>query len=134
MYAGPFSGSVGVYSAPESRRRTGAAPALMEFMNSDEGGVRLRLRARRKRRMHRTTTARNTTLPTTQPAISPALSVEEDAAATVVVDWVVVDWAVGDDVCTTEVDVVEDAVGWGIERVSVREVVVVKTVATCDGS
>lgn len=133
MYAGPFSGSVGVYSAPESRRRTGAAPALMEFMNSDEGGVRLRLRARRKRRMHRTTTARNTTLPTTQPAISPALSVEEDAAATVVVDWVVVDWAVGDDVCTTEVDVVED-VGSGIERVSVREVVVVKTVATCDGS
>ena len=105
----------------------------MEFMNSDEGGVRLRLRARRKRRMHRTTTARNTTLPTTQPAISPALSVEEDAAATVVVDWVVVDWAVGDDVCTTEVDVVED-VGSGIERVSVREVVVVKTVATCDGS
>ena len=88
----------------------------------------MRLRARRKRRMHRTTTARNTTLPTTQPAISPALSVEEDVAATVVVDW-----AVGDDVCTTEVDVVED-VGWGIERVSVREVVVVKTVATCDGS
>lgn len=39
--------SVGVYSAPESKRRTGVAPALREFMNSDEGGVRFRLRARR---------------------------------------------------------------------------------------
>jgi len=80
--------------------------------------------------MPRTTSARHTTLPTTHPAISPALSVVEEVVATVDVAATAV---VEDDACTTD-GALEDAVGAGDERVvTERVVVVVNTVAVCDG-